>query len=92
MSVRSIRRFFVTGLVVSLVMIPLSSAQAAPADRGVQSLDQRVARTLHKLLAAFRLLPQDAPNHPGSHPGNHPSSGSREGTGIDPHGKPGQGN
>jgi hypothetical protein len=90
MSVRSFRRFFVTGLVVSLVVLPLSSAHAAPADRGARSLDQQVAQALHKLLAAFRLLPQDAPN--GNHPGSHPSSGTREGTGIDPHGKPGPGN
>lgn len=91
MSVRSIRRFFVTGLVVSLVMLPLSSAQAAPADRGARSLDQQVAQALHKLLAAFRLVVQDAPN--GNHPGNnHPSGESREGTGIDPHGRPGPGN
>jgi hypothetical protein len=92
MSVRSFHRFFVAGLVVSLMVLPLSSAQAAPADRVVvRSLNQTVAQALHKLVAAFRIFPQDAPN--GNHPGNnHPSGGTREGTGIDPHGRPGPGN
>jgi hypothetical protein len=92
MSVRSFRRSFVTALVVSLMVLPLSSAQAAPADRVVvRSLNQTVAQALHKLMSAFRLFPQDAPS--GNHPGNnHPSGESREGTGIDPHGKPGPGN
>lgn len=91
MSVRSFRRFFVGGLVVSLMVLPLSSAQAAPADRAVRNLDRTVAQVLHKLVAAFRIFPRDAPN--GNHPGNnHPSGGTREGTGIDPHGRPGPGN
>lgn len=91
MSVRSFHRFFAAGLVVSLMVLPLSSAQAAPADRAVRSLDRTVAQVLHKLAAAFRIFPQDAPK--GNHPGNnHPSGGTREGTGIDPHGRPGQGN
>lgn len=90
MSVRSFHRFFVGGLVISLMVLPLSSAQAAPAGRVVRNLDRTtVAQVLHKLVAVF--FPQGAPN--GNHPGNnHPSGESREGTGIDPHGKPGQGN
>lgn len=91
MSVRSFHRFFVAGLVVSLLVLPLSSAQAAPADRVVRSLDRAVAQVLHQLVATFRIFSQDAPG--GNHPGNnHPSGGTREGTGIDPHGRPGPGN
>ena len=96
MSVRAFRRFLVTAVVVSLVVLPLSSAQAAPADRVVRDLDRTVSQALHKLVSAFRLFGQDAPkgNHPGNnHPGSsHPKGGPQEGTGIDPHGKPGQGN
>jgi hypothetical protein len=96
MSSRFLRCFVVTGLVISLGMVPWSSAQAAPARQSLSAnLGPTVAQTLHKLFTVFRLLLQaqngNPPNGnpPNGNPGGNPSGNSQDGVAIDPHGKPG---
>lgn len=107
MSRRFLRCFMAGVLVLLLGALPWSSAQAAPADRifsagSSPGFGPAVARALHKLGAAFRLLlQQDQPNGnapngnppngnpPNGDSGGNPSGNSQDGVAIDPHGKPG---
>lgn len=94
MSGSTLRRTALCVLVITL-LLPLASAYAAPAKRseaGVRPLQLTdLGRTLlqpvNDLLSLFRLLvEQDVPMPPGQKPGN--DAASREGNGLDPHGKP----
>jgi hypothetical protein len=100
MSGSTLRRTVLCVLIVTLVL-PLASAYAAPAKRsetGVRAiqltdLGRTLLRSVDGLLSLFRsLVEQDAPGPPGQQPGNgqDPGNGSvtREGNGLDPHGKP----
>ncbi len=100
MSGSTLRRTVLCVLVVTL-LLPLASAHAAPAKRsetGVRAIQLTdLGRTLiESVQGLFNLLrpmtEQDAPMPPGQHPGNgqDPGNGSttREGNGLDPHGRP----
>ena len=100
MSGSTLRRTVLCILVVTL-LLPLASAYAAPAKRsetGIRAiqltdLGRTLLRSVNDLLSLFRpMVEQDIPMPPGQQPGNgqDPGNGSttREGNGLDPHGKP----
>jgi hypothetical protein len=94
MSGSTLRRTVLCLLVVTL-LLPLASAYAAPAKRsetGVRAiqltdLGRILVRSVNDLLSLFRsMTEQDSPMPPGQQPGESPIT--REGNGLDPHGKP----
>lgn len=100
MSGSTLRRTVLCVLVVTL-LLPLASAYAAPAKRsetgvrGIQLTDlgRILLEPLNGLLNLLRpMAEQDMPMPPGQQPGNgqDPGNGSttREGNGLDPHGRP----
>ena len=100
MSGSTLRRTVLCVLVVTL-LLPLASAYAAPAKRsetGIRAiqltdLGRTLLRSVNDLLSLFRpMVEQDSTTPPGQQPGNgqDPGNGSttREGNGLDPHGKP----
>lgn len=79
-------------LVVIALLLPLASAFAAPA-RSRESARIQLPEWSRILLAPlmdlFRPATEASSMPPGHKPGNDdPSSGRREGSGLDPHGKP----
>jgi len=94
MSGSTLRRTVLCVLVITL-LLPLASAYAAPAKRsetGVRAiqltdLGRILLRSVNELMGAFRsITEQDIPMPPGQQPGN--GAVTREGNGLDPHGKP----
>lgn len=100
MSRSTLRRTVLCVLAVTL-LLPLASAHAAPANRseaGVRAiqltdLGRTLLESVNGLLDLFRsMTEQEASLPPGQQPGNgqEPGNGSttREGNGLDPHGRP----
>ncbi|MES1245872.1 MAG: hypothetical protein ABUT39_29970 [Acidobacteriota bacterium] len=92
MSGSTLRRTVLCLLVVTL-LFPLASAYAAPATRSetavirITDLARTLFRSVDELLSLLRpMTEQDSPMPPGQQPGN--GSTTREGNGLDPHGKP----
>jgi hypothetical protein len=90
MSGSTLRRTVLCVLVITL-LLPLASAYAAPAKRSetgtraIQLTDfsRILLRSVNDLLSLFRpIVEQDSPMPPGQQPG------TREGNGLDPHGRP----
>ncbi|HET9226531.1 MAG TPA: hypothetical protein VFR31_07670 [Thermoanaerobaculia bacterium] len=98
MSGSSLRRTVLCILVIAL-LLPLASAFAAPV-RGKETRIQLpdwnriVLQPLNRLLDLFRPVTENASMPPGHKPGNGDGDGggndgkSRDGSGLDPHGKP----
>ena len=95
MSGSTLRRTVLCILVITL-LLPLASAYAAPAKRsetGIRAiqltdLGRTLLRSVNDLLSLFRpMVEQDNWTPPGQSPGNQ-QPGTREGNGLDPHGKP----
>ena len=82
-------------LVVIALLLPLASAWAAPA-RGMETVRIQLPQwsrillaPLSGLLDLFRPIHEASSMPPGQHPGNdQPGSNNREGSGLDPHGRP----
>lgn len=101
MSGSTLRRTVLCVLVITL-LLPLASAYAAPAERsgtGVRAiqltdLGRIVLESVNGLLGLFRPMVEADVAPPGQHPGNgqDPGNGNgsvtREGNGLDPHGRP----
>jgi hypothetical protein len=93
MSGSTLRRTVLCLLVVTL-LLPLASAYAAPAKRsetGVRAiqltdLGRILVRSVNDLLSLFRPAVDQDTAPPGQQPGESPVT--REGNGLDPHGKP----
>ena len=100
MSGSSLRRTVLCILVVAL-LLPLASASAAPvrardAAARIQAREWTdiLLQPLSELLSLFRSASSNASMPPGHKPGNGDGDGdgpSRDGSGLDPHGKPGRG-
>jgi hypothetical protein len=82
-------------LVVVALLLPLTSAFAAPARSRESARIQLpewsriLLAPLSGLLDLFRPAIEASSTPPGQHPGNdQPGSGKRDGNGLDPHGKP----
>ena len=102
MSGSSLRRIVLCILVIAL-LLPLASAFAAPV-RGKETRIQLpdwnriVLQPLNRLLDRFRPLTANDSRPPGHQPDNGNGDGegggndgkSRDGSGLDPHGKPGK--
>lgn len=100
MSGRLLNCFVIIGLVVLLGVLPVSSAQAAPADRSarnllegqLQDLSRAFIQVLQELWTRLPEFQGDAPpgnSDPNNPPGPPPSSEGRDGVGIDPNGRRG---
>jgi hypothetical protein len=93
MSGSTLRRTVLCVLVITL-LLPLASAYAAPAGRSetraiqITDLGRMVLQSVHELLSLLRPMTEmDSPMPPGQQPGNGDAV-TREGNGLDPHGKP----
>lgn len=93
MSGSTLRRTVLCILVITL-LLPLTSAYAAPAKRsetGIRAiqltdLSRILLRSVNDLLSLFRPMVEQDTMPPGQKPGADPIS--REGNGLDPHGRP----
>jgi hypothetical protein len=89
MSGSTLRRTVLCILVVTL-LLPMASAYAAPAKRSetrsgaiLLDLGRALVQSVHDLVSLLRpMTEQDNPMPPGQQPG------TREGNGLDPHGRP----
>lgn len=95
MSGSTLRRTVLCVLVITL-LLPLASAYAAPAKRSetrgiqVSDLSRIVLRSVNEFLSLLRPMTAQDVMPTGQHPGEGNGNGSttREGNGLDPHGKP----
>lgn len=91
MSGRSLRRFAVTGLIISFGLLPLSAAHAAPAADQTATVSGTVRGWGLSLLQAFQEAFSYRPDSPESMAQDQDQdngSDPHDGVGIDPHGRP----